>query len=123
MLQNTRESAGLGSSPHPYYTNAVESVNSLLKLRTKHKKQDLPTFITTLKEVVESQFTDVDRALAGLGDYKVANEYHFDACKVRVTEEKVATTVYVCETRSCWYLNQALQELMSPLLIRLPLLQ
>lgn len=57
----------------------MESVNSWLKLRTKHKKQDLPTFITTLKEVVESQFTDVDRALAGLGDYKVANEYHFDA--------------------------------------------
>ena len=75
MLRSVRQSAGLGLPPSPYYTNAVESINSLLKLRAKHKKQDLVTFITQVKEIISSQFTDVDRALAGLGDYKVADEY------------------------------------------------
>lgn len=75
MLWSVRQSAGLGLPPSPYYTNAVESINGLLKLRANYKKQDLVTFITKLKELLESQFAEVDRALAGFGDYKVAEEY------------------------------------------------
>ena len=32
MLRKVRQSAGLGDPPSPYYTNAVESMNSLLKV-------------------------------------------------------------------------------------------
>jgi len=72
MLYNTRRSGGLGNPPSPYYTNAVESINSLLKLRTDCKKQELTVFVTKLKELVESQ---VDRAVAGMGDYQVHTDY------------------------------------------------
>lgn len=91
MLRKVRRSAGLGDPPSPYYTNAVESMNSLLKLRTDHKKQDLPTFITTLHGLIESQFAEVDRAVAGVGDYEVASEYssfHYDAAKWCTMSEK-----------------------------------
>ena len=49
--------------PLPYYTNAVESMNSLLKLRTDFKKQELTVFICKLKELVENQFAEVDKAV------------------------------------------------------------
>ena len=38
MFYGGHKSAGLGNPPSPYYTNAVESVNSLLKLCTDCKK-------------------------------------------------------------------------------------
>ena len=82
MLQCVRISAGLGVPPSPFYTNAVESINGLLKLRTGHSKQNLVSFITKLNELISSQFEEVNRALAGLGDYKVAYEYskfHYSA--------------------------------------------
>ena len=91
MLKSVRQSAGLGLPPSPYYTNAVESMNSLLKLRTNHKKQDLTMFITKMKELIESQFIDVDRAIAGVGDYEVASEYpnfQFDPSRWCALSEK-----------------------------------
>ena len=75
MLLSVRRSAGLGNPPTPYYTNAVESMNSLLKLRTNFKKQEITTFISKLKELVDNQFAEVDRAVAGMGDYEVSKEY------------------------------------------------
>ena len=65
MLYGVCRSAGLGN-PLPYYTNAVESMNSLLKLRTDFKKQELTVFICKLKELVENQFVEVDKAVAGI---------------------------------------------------------
>ena len=70
--------------PSPFYTNAVESINSLLKLRTDYKKQELTTFVIKLKELVEAQFSEVDRAIAGVGEYEVAKEYpnfHYSAAR------------------------------------------
>ena len=75
MLLSVRKSAGLGNPPAPYYTNAVESMNSLLKLRTNFKKLEVTTFISKLKELVDNQFAEVDRAVAGLGEYKASEEY------------------------------------------------
>ena len=70
ILSNIRVSTGLGNPPTPYYTNAVESINHLLKLRTDFKKQEVTTFICKLKELVDSQFAEIDRAVSGMGDYK-----------------------------------------------------
>ena len=75
MLLSVRKSAGLGNPPAPYYTNAVESMKSLLKLRTNFKKLEVTAFISKLKELVDNQFAEVDRAVAGLGEYKVSEEY------------------------------------------------
>ena len=74
MLYSIRRSAGLGNPPSPYYTNAVESINNLLKLRTNFKKQEVTTFIVKLKELVDNQFAEVDRAVAGIGDYEVSKD-------------------------------------------------
>ena len=74
MLYSVRRSAGLGNPPSPYYTNAVESINNLLKLRTNFKKQEVTTFIVKLKELVDNQFAEVDRAVAGIGDYEVSKD-------------------------------------------------
>ena len=84
MLLSVRRAAGLGNPPSPYYTNSVESMNSLLKLRTNFKKQEITSFISKLKELVDDQFAEVDRAVAGMGDYEVSNEYP----KFRVTSAK-----------------------------------
>ena len=61
--------------PSPFYTNAVEYINSLLRLCTDYKKQEFTTFVIKLKELVETQFSEVDRAIAGVGEYEVAKEY------------------------------------------------
>ncbi len=75
MLKQRRELAGLGSPPSPYYTNAVESINNLLKICTNLKKQDLTIFITKVKDVVDAQFSEEDRAVAGVGEYIVDSKY------------------------------------------------
>ena len=59
----------------PYYTNAVESMSSLFKLRINFKKLEITTFISKLKELVDNQFAEVDRAVAGLGEYEVSKDY------------------------------------------------
>ena len=67
-----------------YYTNAVESLDSLLKLQTDHKKQEPLTFIERLKSAIDAQFMEVDRAIAGIGDYRVVDSYptfQFSAAK------------------------------------------
>ena len=51
-------------------------MNSLLKLRTDFKKQELTAvFICKLKELVENQFAEVDKAVAGIGDYAIHEDY------------------------------------------------
>ena len=75
MLPTIRKSAGLGTPPAPYYMNALESMNSLLKRYTNNKKLDLCTFITKLKDVIDVQFQEVDRAVAGLGEYSVSDRF------------------------------------------------
>jgi len=49
--------------------------NSLLKLRTDYKKQEVTTLISKLKELVDNQFAKIDRAVAGIGDYQVSKDF------------------------------------------------
>ena len=46
MLRPVREEAGLGSPPDAFYTNASESVNSVIKAKVQYKHSELPQFIT-----------------------------------------------------------------------------
>ena len=49
MLRPVRESAGLGSPPEPYYTNAVESKNNVLKQQVQYKASDCLHLCITCK--------------------------------------------------------------------------
>ena len=75
MLYSVHRATGLGNPPSPYYTNSVESINSLLKLRTDYKKQELTVFISKRKDLVDSQFVEVDTSVARMGDYQVHDDY------------------------------------------------
>ena len=75
MIRPLREKAGLGSPPQPYYTNEVESKNNILKQRVKHKKQDLPSFTEAMKRLLLEQQREIERAVAGLGEYKLVADF------------------------------------------------
>ncbi|XP_064389220.1 uncharacterized protein LOC135337257 [Halichondria panicea] len=68
MLKPVREEAGLGSPPDKFYTNASETVNSVLKNAVSYKQNKLPDFILKLKEVCEEQEREVERAVVGRGN-------------------------------------------------------
>ena len=76
-LQSTRESAGLGCPLCAYYTNPNEAINSVLKRKTNYKKQQLPVFITTMKDFVLEQQSEVETAIIGGGKYKLKLVYRF----------------------------------------------
>ena len=54
-LKQLRIKAGLGHPPEPFYTNDVESQNRVIKQQMNYKAQELPKFISSMKEIVISQ--------------------------------------------------------------------
>lgn len=44
MLQPICEEAGLGSLPVSFYTNASETINSVIKAKVQYKRNELPQF-------------------------------------------------------------------------------
>ena len=71
MLKSKRESAGLGSPPDPYYTNDVES----LKHQNSYKPHQLPEFVKSMKSMFEDQKQEIDKAVVGIGEYKLTSPY------------------------------------------------
>jgi len=69
MLRTVREEAGLGSPPDAFYNNASESISSVMKTKVQFKRNELPQFITKLKELVEDQQREVEKAVIGRGKY------------------------------------------------------
>ena len=74
MLSPIREAAGLGSPPSPYYTNAIEGLNKVTKDHTNYKKKELPEFVLRMKNMIDMQFAEVERALAGIGEFRVSDD-------------------------------------------------
>ena len=72
MICDVRERAGLGSPPEPYYTNAVESKNKLLKEEVQYKSSQLPDFVEKMKRMMLDQRQEVERAVANSGEYRLA---------------------------------------------------
>ena len=70
LLRPIREQAGLGYPPEQFTTNASESINALLKNKVD-KRNELPDFLTKLKEVVDEQDEEVSRAVIGKGKYVI----------------------------------------------------
>ena len=75
MLKEKRELAGLGSPPEPFYTNDVESKNRVLKHQTDYKPQELPAFVEAMKTLFQEQKQEVEKAIMGLGEYKLSPKY------------------------------------------------
>ena len=77
MLKDKRESAGLGSPPDLYYTNDVESKNRVLKHQNSYKPHQLPDFVKSMKSLYEDQKQEIDKAIVGIGEYKLSSPYLF----------------------------------------------
>ena len=75
MLKDKREEAGLGSPPDPFYTNDVESKNRVLKLQAEYKPQELPTFVETMKDLLQKQKQEIEKAIIGVSKYKLLPSY------------------------------------------------
>lgn len=71
MLRPLRESAGLGSPPQAYYTNAIESKNNILKQQVQYKASQLPTFVEHMKSLLGEQRMEIERAVATSGEYRI----------------------------------------------------
>ena len=75
MLKFTRRDAGLGDSPPMFTTNASESINALLKRKVDYKKNELPSFLEKLKEVIDDQERELERAIIDRGKYQLCAQF------------------------------------------------
>ena len=74
-LRDVREKAGLGSPPRPYFTNANEAMNRVLKEASKWKKSQLPEFIDKMKNLVEQQQRELEKAIVCTGEYMLRQPF------------------------------------------------
>ena len=77
MLRCVREECGLGCPPDIFTTNASESVNAVLKRKVDYKQNELPVFIDKLKELVQEQQCEVERAVIDRSKYRFKEQYRF----------------------------------------------
>ena len=75
MLLPLRESAGLGSPPSPFYTNASESLNSMLHEKVHYKKSEWPKFNEAMKELIKENYQLVELSVIDHGDFKFRPQY------------------------------------------------
>ena len=80
MLYPIREKAGLGSPPEPYYTNDIESKNNILKQHVNRKSSSLPEFVDKMKELLIEQRSEIEKAVASCGEYRVLPQYRNLSC-------------------------------------------
>ena len=72
MLMSPREAAGLVSPPSPFYTNANESLNSMLHQKVKYKKSPWHEFNESMKELVKESYRLVE---VDIGEFKFKPQY------------------------------------------------
>ena len=82
MLKSTRRNAGLGDPPSQFTTNASESMNNVLKSKMNYKKHELSVFVDKLKEVVDEQVRELERAIIDRGKYRFCEQFKkFEVCE------------------------------------------
>ena len=77
MLRPVREEAGLGIPPPAFTTNASESINAMIKKKVDYKKNEFPAFMNHLKQIIDEQDRELERAVIGRGKYEFVEEYKF----------------------------------------------
>ena len=75
MLKPKRILCGLGNPPDPFYTNDVESMNSVIKHQTQYKAQELPDFVKTIEHMIDNQKKEIEKAVVGIGEYQIDSDY------------------------------------------------
>ena len=63
LLKPIRVEAGLGDPPKEFTTNDVESRNFIIKYRLHLDKKNPQEFIERVKEIINTQFRNEDRAV------------------------------------------------------------
>ena len=74
-LGPVREDAGLGCPPQPFTTNASETTNFILKNKVDYKPSQLLDFVDKLKQVIDDQEKEIEKAVIQRGKYKFKAEY------------------------------------------------
>ena len=67
VLLSLQEAAGLGNPPFPFYTNASESLNSMLHKKVRCKKSERPKFNEAMKVLINEL---VELSIIDNGDFK-----------------------------------------------------
>ena len=75
MIKPVRIEAGLGHPPMEYTNNDPESANFLIKHGLHFNAQKPHEFIEKIKEIVETQQRNEDRAVYGKGQYRLREEF------------------------------------------------
>jgi len=70
-LRNLREDVGLGSPPKAFYTNNSDAINAFIKEFTGYKKHQWSLFNDKMKEAIQQQQREVEKAVIGYGEYKL----------------------------------------------------
>ena len=83
MFKEKRIASGLGDPPEPFYTNDVESQNNVIKHQMSYKTQELPQFISSMKTMMINQRKEIEKAVAGIGEYRLVELYKHLAIDTR----------------------------------------
>ena len=71
----------MGSPPTPYYTNDIESKNNILKQHLQRKASQLPEFVESMKALITEQRSEIEKAVATYGEYRVVSRHSNLACE------------------------------------------
>ena len=77
MLKHVREDAGIGCLPQSFTTNASETANFILRNKVDYKRNQLFEFVEKLKQVIDDQEKEVEKAVIQRGKYCFKSEYKY----------------------------------------------
>ena len=75
MLKSVRREAGLGNPPREYTNNDPEAANFMVKHALNFDPKSPEEFINEIRNIVETQFRNEDRAVFGKGQFKIRPEF------------------------------------------------
>ena len=75
MLKPIREDALLGCPPCSFTTNASETANSIIKNKVDYKQSQLLEFVEKLKQVIDDQEKEVEKAVIQRGKYRFKSQF------------------------------------------------
>ena len=75
MLKRVRVEAGLGNPPEEYTNNDPEAANFMIKHALKFNPKRPHEFIAEMRNIVDTQFHNEDRAVFGKGPYEIRPEF------------------------------------------------
>ena len=78
MIRSVRTEAGLGNTCTEFSTNGVEAANFRVKYGLHFDPQKPHVFVESVKDVIETQYKNEDRAVLGKCPYRLRKEFeHF----------------------------------------------